>query len=259
MTESESRMTNVFFSGLVRPVFGFWIVVVILHSLLVIRKAPAHPADVSQLRVKVAPQRLEFRLTLNLFCLREIVEIDRDSNGAISRKEIEISEPVIRDFLVKNVLVAINDADSDLGEPRPCECLWPNSGEVEIGPPDFPQRFVDFVFVKPWQPVIEDVWIGFNIFELLGEQHTVQAVFEQDGGLHEVGFSLFEPEYLYDTGYMKDAIQPAASTEPAGGEFTTGPATFPAKWPVTIALAALFAGIVIRFMLTARARRRSDP
>lgn len=226
---------------------------VVLHSSLVV--CSAHPADVSQLRVKVAPQQLEFRLTLNVFCLQRMMEIDGNRDGRIARAELEHAEPAVRDFLLHNVLVTINDVDTNLGTPQPLECLWPNSRTAEISEPDFPQRFIDFVFVKPWPSAIEDVWIGFDTFDQLGEQHTVQAVYQQDGAFHEVGFSLFEPEYLYDTGYASQAIKPAA-TERSGGTAILRSRCLPLQWSAAIGLAAIAAGTFIRIARAAKARKR---
>lgn len=252
MTNSERRMTNGHPPS--RPRFPGWLLPVVLHSSLV--ACSAHPADVSQLRVKVEPQRLEFRLTLNLFCLRRMIEMDGNKDGRIARPEIERAESAVRRFLLHNVLVTINDTDTDLGTPRPIECLWPNSDTTEVSEPDFPQRFVDFVFVRPWQSVIEDVWIGFNTFDRLGEQHTVQAIYQQDGAFHEVGFSLFEPEYLYDTGYSSQSLTPAA-TERSGGKAIVRSRTVPLQWSAAIGIAAIAAGTVIRLARAAKTRRRS--
>ena len=75
---------------------------------------------------------------------------------------------------------------------------------------------MDFIFIKTTQHVVDEVWLGFNIFEETGELHVVQGVFEQDGKPAEVTFDRNEPEYAWATGFPEMPglkAEPAASTE----------------------------------------------
>lgn len=182
---------------------------------LFVRIAAAHPADISHLKVKVEPQRIEFRLTFNLYTLQQFHRLDSDNDGKITKQELDAGELPLRDYLAKHVLITINGEDSDLGAARQMERMWPaDSAGSDVAASDFPQRFVDFTFVKDVVPVVETVWIGFNIFKETGELHVVQAVFEQDGRPAEVTFSLYEPEYLWDTGFPEPQNAPVEPAPP---------------------------------------------
>jgi hypothetical protein len=191
---------------------------VILNSSFIV-PAHGHPADISHLKVKIEPQRLEFRLTFNLYTLLQFHRLDIDNDGRITKQELDAGELPLRDYLARHVLITINGEDSDLGDAKQMERMWPaDSAGSDVVAPDFAQRFVDFTFVKEVAAVVETVWIGFDIFKQTGDLHTVQAVFEQDGKPAEVLFSLYEPEYLWETGFseaIKSPVAPASVTEPA--------------------------------------------
>ena len=187
----------------------------------------AHPADNSQARFKVEPRRVEFRLTFNLYTLQQFHRLDIDGDGTITKKELDSAEKPLREYLLKHILITINGDDTDLGEARPMERMWP---EVSIGPDvlaaDYGQRFVDFVFVREWKATIESVWIGYDIFKETGDLHAIQAVFEQDGMPTEVLFSKNEPEYEWATDFAdapssnegdKQSSQQSASAKKGGG------------------------------------------
>lgn len=164
--------------------------------------ASAHPADISHLKVKVEPRRLELRLTFNLYTLQQFHPLDKDGDGRISKPELDSAENPLRAYLGEHVLITINGEDATLGEARRMERLWPvESVGGDVAAPDYAQRFVDFSFVHSSPTVIQDVWIGFSIFKETGELHVVQAVFEQGGKPAEVSFSQSEPDYTWETGF----------------------------------------------------------
>lgn len=210
----------------------------------------AHPADVTHLLVKVGPSRLEFRFTFNLYTLRQITPLDTNGDAKVSKAEIDAAEPAFRDFLLRHTLVTINETDTDLGEARPFDCLWPKADTTEITDAEMPQRSIDLVFVKPWPSVVEDVWLGFDFFDRLSELHSIQAVYQQDGGFHEVSFSLLEPEYLYDTGYTAATVSPSQP-----------PTTSPPAKAIGLTASSLIAGfllvILIAILLRKTVRSRS--
>lgn len=184
---------------------------VILHFAFAISSS-AHPADNSQARFKVEPQRVEFRLTFNLYTLQQFHLLDTNEDGKITRQELDVAETALRDYLREHVLVTINEEDADLGTPSRMERMWPEqSAGGDVMAADYGQRFVDFSFVKTTEQTIEKLWIGFNIFKETGELHMVQAAFEQDGKPEEVSFSRNEPEYLWETDF-EEIEKPVAET-----------------------------------------------
>ena len=59
-----------------------------------------------------------------------------------------------------------------------------------------------FTFHNPTLSAPEDVTITFDFFEQLGSSHTVLGAFVWNGHEDEVIFTRFEPDYLYDTGFL---------------------------------------------------------
>ena len=186
-----------------------WLRVLFILSLS-ISMLSAHPADVSQLRVRVEHERVEFRFSLNIAAIARLVTIDSNQDNKVTFAEIEAAVPAVRDFFVQSVLVSINDTEVNVGDFTGHECVWPNAKNTELTPQDAGQRFVDFTFSKPWPKGVEDVWLGFKVFERLGDLHTIQCIFQQPGE-HDtpVDFSSNEPDYLYDTGWTPG--EPASS------------------------------------------------
>jgi hypothetical protein len=196
--------------------------------------ASAHSADISHLRVKLEPQRVEFRFSLNVATLARILVVDADQNDTVTLAELDQAAPVVSEFLRKHVLVSINDQETDLGTFRSHECIWPNPGQNPVTRPEAGQRFVDFTLVKEWPGGVQDVWVGFQWFEQLGNLHNLSATFAQ-AGEHDtpVDFTVAEPEYLYDTGWEVPAPTPPST------RLTT------AHWPEVGLLAATICGLII--------------
>lgn len=86
------------------------------------------------------------------------------------------------------------------------------------------------------------IWLGFKVFEQLGDLHTIQCIYQQPGE-HDtpVSFSQHEPEFLYDTGWT--ATTSALETESAAQT----PAQQPHRWLMTIAAIASIA-LLVRFL-----------
>jgi len=198
----------------------------------------AHPADVSQLRVHVEHERIEFRFTINVAAISRVVRIDSNHDNQITFSEITAAVPIMRDFLTRTTLVTINNESANLGDFVKNECFWPHPETSTITPQEEGTRFVDFNFTKPWPKGVEDVWLGFKVFEQLGDLHIIQCIFQQPNE-HDtpVDFNATEPEYLYDTGWSASdtASQPA-------GIAATAPYSF--SWPWLAAKLVAFASLI---------------
>ena len=190
----------------VKPCAGLHMVFVVVGLVTAMTSASyAHPSDVSRLRINLNHQKIEFRFTINVLNLSRIVAIDSDHDQRITSQELARAAPAIASFLSKKVLVSINDTETDLGGFLGHDCVWPNATTEPVADRDASQRFVDFNFVKPWPQGVRELWLGCQVFQQVGDQHTVQAVYHQDGQPDQpVEFSQQEPDYLYDTGWTGD-------------------------------------------------------
>ncbi|MDZ4289045.1 MAG: hypothetical protein U0984_13845, partial [Prosthecobacter sp.] len=169
----------------------------------------AHPADISYLRVKVERQRLEMRFTFNLLTLTRFVAVDGNDDKRIDKAELDAAEPALRRYLAEHIRVRINDQVATLGTPSPLVCLWPSPDTPpQAVEADYGQRHVDFVFAQEVKPFLEDVWLGFEIWQQTGPLGTVEATYEQEQMRTQVPFSQGEPDYLHDTGFTAEVAPP---------------------------------------------------
>lgn len=181
--------------------------------------ASGHPADQSEMRVRPKPHHLEIRLTFNILTLTRFTGIDTDGDAKISMAELTAAQPRIGTYLNQHIHVEINRQKAMLGSGVRFEPLWPDAAQT---PPmteiEYAARNVDVTFVQTIEgKVLEDFWLGFEIFEQTGPMQTIHGVFEQDGQIEDVTFSVQEPEYLYDTGFAEDPfVQEAEKKQKAG-------------------------------------------
>lgn len=191
----------------------------VLLSFVIPHFASAHPADQSEMRVRPSPHKLEIRLTFNLLTLTRFTGIDTDGDMKISMAELTAAQPRIGTYLNQHIHVEINRQKALLGSGVRFAPVWPDAAQT---PPmaeiDYAARNVDVTFVQTIEgKVLEDLWLGFDIFEQTGPMQTIHGIFEQDGQIEDVTFSVQEPEYLYDTGFAEDPfVQEAEKTQKSG-------------------------------------------
>lgn len=218
----------------------FILAVVILNR----EDACAHAVDVSQLRIKIAEHQVSLRFTLNVLALDRIVPLDTNKDEQYSPTELDAALPKIAAYLEEKTQVSINDNDTKIGALEKSERVWPRSESTSVAFAEAGQRFVDLHFSIASEPLIEDLWLGFEVFARLGDQHTIQAIYEQTGQPQlPVEFSQFEPEYLYDTGFAH-----AATKERSPPPISTLPVV---QW----GLRALALGCAATFLLAFRLRK----
>ncbi|MDZ4406324.1 hypothetical protein [Prosthecobacter sp.] len=164
------------------------------------------------MRVRPQPHKLEIRLTFNIFTLTRFVRVDADGDTKISMVELAAAEPVLTEYLNKHLLMEVNGQKSTLGSRARFDHLWPNSEKTEpMTEAEYAARNVDVTFTLPVEDrLLEDFWLGFEIFEQTGPLQTIRGIYEQDGQTEEVPFSVEFAEYLYDTGYVDDPFVQAA-------------------------------------------------
>ncbi len=178
----------------------------VILSFAIHHSAGGHPADQSEMRARPEPHRLEVRLTFNILTLTRFAPMDADGDAKISVAELTAAERAITAYLNRHVLIEINQQKAALGTKVKFEPLWPDAAQT---PPmtefEYAARNVDVTFTQNIEGrLLEDFWLGFEIFEQTGPMQTIRGIYEQDGQILEVPFSVQEPEYLYDTGFADD-------------------------------------------------------
>jgi hypothetical protein len=180
------------------------IVGVLIALLAICGAIHAHTPDTSYLRVVISGgnadglryRSLELRFTFDLATLHRITRLDGDYDGKVTRAEAEAGSPDIADFLREAVTLEINEKRTDFGEMQPLG--WPVDVGEAVDEKNYSQTLVHFTFKQQTKRSIQDIYVLFEWFAQLGDGHRVVADFEQEGH-HEVVFTLFEPDYVYDT------------------------------------------------------------
>ncbi len=162
--------------------------------------ARAHNPDTSYAAATVSGTEITFRLTYDLFTLQKVTALDADRDGRTTREELVRGLPAIHAFLRQHVLVAINDADADLGEPT--GFTWPSDAGPAIAEADYhtANGLIPFTFRRRITEPTESLLLAFRFAPPLGERHTVLGSFDAGGDKLEVTFTRFEPDYEYVTG-----------------------------------------------------------
>lgn len=164
--------------------------------------AGAHNPDTSYARVYLDNDEVRTRLTFDLFTLQKITELDTHHTQRITRAELQRAVPALEQFLRAHVALEINTNRTELGEID--EPHWPADVGAVVEARDWHTQngLVQFTFHKPVLEMPQDVALAFDVFEQLGEQHTVLGAFEKNGQTTEVTFTRAEPDYLFDTGFV---------------------------------------------------------
>src|SRR5438132_2869345 len=93
-----------------------------------------HNPDTSYVRVKITPERVQTRLTYDIFTLLKITPLDDNGDGQLQRSELAGHAPRIARFLRSKIGLAISEDDdtADLGTFQ--GFLWPpDVGDVIAG------------------------------------------------------------------------------------------------------------------------------
>ncbi len=181
----------------------------------------AHTTDTSYARVRIFDNRLEIRLTLDIFTLQRIVpDLDANHDGTLSRDELRQAAPAIRKFLRSHVGIELNESASDLGDAK--DPFWPLDAADTIPGAAWHtnEALVSFGFDKSLVSPPKSVALLFDVFATLGERHSVLGVFEYRGHSTEAVFTVAEPDYLFDVAYAEPGSKGEAATD--SGEVKQG-------------------------------------
>jgi hypothetical protein len=143
---------------------------------------------------------VEFKFTFDLKTLQRMTPIDTDGDHKISRAELAAAAPAIERFIRQHVYLNLNQREAEFAIAGPP--VWPEGVGDAIPEGEYNQHLLTFTFRNPVLSLPEDVTLTFDFFEQLGGMHTVLGVFALNSHEDEVIFTRFEPDYLYDTGYV---------------------------------------------------------
>ena len=174
----------------------------LLVVLALAATAHAHTTDTSYARVRIFDDRLEVRLTLDIFTLQRIIpDLDANHDAALSREELRRATPAILKFLREHVGIEVSEAAADLGAEK--DPFWPLDAPDPIPASAWHtnEALVSFGFDKALTAPPKTVTLLFDVFATLGERHSVLGVFEYRGQTTEVVFTQVEPDYLFDVAF----------------------------------------------------------
>jgi len=169
----------------------------------------AHNPDTSYVRVRIAPEKVETRLTYDVFTLLKITPLDDNRDGQLQRGELAVHAPRIAGFLRSKIGLAVSDDDetADLGQFT--GFVWPPDVGDAIAGVDFHSAngLIHFDFVRELESPPEVVAIAFGFFTEFTERHTVLGVFECQGDPYETSFTNYEDSFEYITGFESSRPQ----------------------------------------------------
>jgi len=164
----------------------------------------SHPADQSDMRVQIMPNQLVIRFTFNLLTITRFLRVDANGDGNLDFTELKSAEQQLVTYLNNHIRLEVNQKPSRWGDQARFDYLWPDPQSTSPMPPaQYEGRNMDITFDLAVEPLLEDFWIGFEIFEQTGTLQTIRGTYVQDGQSLDVPFSFEEPEYTYDTGFVK--------------------------------------------------------
>jgi hydrogenase/urease accessory protein HupE len=151
--------------------------------------------------LEISKQRLELKVTYDLFTLHKITPLDDNRDHRITREELEKHLPEIQKFLAASVELEVQGLDAGLG--KPIGFTWPKDAEEGVAEKDFhsPAFLIPFRFERAIDDLPEEVTLTFRLFSKLGDRHSILGKFVYDGKESEVTFNQFEPDFSFETGY----------------------------------------------------------
>lgn len=184
-----------------------------LLAWLIPAAALAHNPDTSYARCIIADDRVEVRLTCDVFTLQMITAIDADHDQRVTRDELRGAAPAIERFLREHVHLEIEAQDADLGVAA--APLWPGETGEGLGVADWHTAagLITFPFRHSRPKPAREVALSFDLFQALTSRHTVLGAFEHGDKKEEVTFTEAEPDYLFDATYVA-ASTPGPSPPP---------------------------------------------
>jgi hypothetical protein len=169
----------------------------------------SHNPDTSYVRVKIEPDKVETRLTYDVFTLLKITPLDDDGDGQLQKGELAAHAPWIAEFLRSKIGLAVSEDDESADLGKFSGFVWPPDMGEAIAGVEFHSAngLIHFDFVREISQPPEVVAIAFGFFGEFSERHTVLGVFECQGDKYETTFTNYEDSFEYVTGYESSRPQ----------------------------------------------------
>src|SRR5262245_57410051 len=110
-----------------------------------------HNPDTSYVRVRISADKIETRLTYDVFTLLKITPLDDNNDGQLQRWELEAHAPHIAEYFRAKIGLAVSDEDetADLGAFQ--SFVWPPDVGDAIAGIDFHSAngLIHFNFLRP--------------------------------------------------------------------------------------------------------------
>jgi hypothetical protein len=193
---------------------------------LVLAALLAHNPDTSYARLRITEDKVETRLTYDVFTLLKFIQLDDNRDNSIQRTELSAHAPQIERFLRDHIGLATSDTDetADLGAFQ--GFLWPSDLGDAIKSADYHSAngLIHFDFLRKLDEPPLVVAIAFDFFDAFTDRHTILGVFECRGDLYETTFNHIEYYFEYSTGYVGRTLP---TTPDVGWAVPTTPADPP--------------------------------
>lgn len=186
---------------------------------VLVSEVRAHLPDTSYARISIDRGQISTKLIYDITSLVRIQpSLDGNNDHQLTKDELLIAVPVISKFLQAAIAFEVDLKPSELGELQPV--AWPDQAGAAIAESDYhaATSLVTFHFTKSLAEPPSDIWIRFDFFQSLGLRHTVLGAIEHAGETFEVLFSVFEPDYFFDTSYVAAEPNTVSSFESATNE-----------------------------------------
>jgi hypothetical protein len=175
----------------------------------------AHNPDTSYARITITQEKVQTRLTYDVFTLLKIVELDDNRDQQLQRDELQNHVPQIVEFLRSKIGLALSEEDesAELGVFQ--GFVWPPDVGGVIAAADYHSAngLIHFDFVRACEQPPQVVAIAFGFFQEFTERHTILGVFVCSGDDYETTFTSYEDYFEYSTGFEPPA--PTPGEEPA--------------------------------------------
>jgi hypothetical protein len=176
----------------------------------------AHNPDTSYARITITEDKVQTRLTYDIFTLLKVIQLDDNRDGRLQRSELDGHAPQIAEFLRSKIGLAVSaeDESADLGEFQ--GFLWPPDMGDSIPAADYHSAngLIHFEFARELSEPPPVVAIAFGFFPEFTDRHTVLGVFRCRGEDYETTFNNVEDYFEYSTGFEPPAPPPGETPRP---------------------------------------------